>query len=58
MSGITIKNHGNPTLFLMKLKQIHVKLYRNKSKTFLASWKWSKLVDEKENWSCKKLLIS
>ena len=50
MSGITIKNHGKKhKVFLMKLKQIRVKLCGNKS-TFLVSWKWSKLVDEKKNW--------
>ena len=49
MSGITIKNHGKKhQVFLMKMKQICVTLYGNKSKTFLASWKWSKLVDEKK----------
>ena len=32
----------------MNLKQICVKLYGNKSKTFLASWKCSNLVDEKK----------
>ena len=32
----------------MKLKQICVNLYGTKSKTFLASWKWSQLVDEKK----------
>ena len=32
----------------MNLKQIYVKLYVNKSKKFLASWKCSNLVDEKK----------
>ena len=50
MSGITVKSHGEKhKIFLMKLKQICVKLYRNKSKAIFASWKWSKLVDDK-NW--------
>ena len=50
MSGITMKNYEKKhKVFLMKLKQICVKLYGNKSKTFLARWKWSMLVDEKKN---------
>ena len=50
MSGITVKNHAEKhKVFLMKLEQICVKLCGNKSKTFFASWKWSKLVDDK-NW--------
>ena len=50
MNEITIKNHGKKDkVLLMKLKQICVKLYGNKS-TLLASWKWSKLIDEKKNW--------
>ena len=32
-----------------KSKQIPVKLFSNKWKSFLASWKQSKLVDEKKN---------
>ena len=48
--GLPSKTMGKKhNVFLMKLKQIRVKLYGNKS-TFLANWKWSKLIDEKKNW--------
>ena len=51
MSGITTKKHGKKQkVLLVKLKQICVKLFENKLKTFLASWKWSKLGNEKKNW--------
>ena len=52
MSGITTKKHGKKQkVFLIKLKQICVKLFENKLKTLeVASWKWSKLGNEKKNW--------
>ena len=55
MSGIPVKNHGKKQkVFLRKPSQIRVKLYENKWKTFLASWKRSELdagwKDENKNW--------
>ena len=50
MSRITIKKPWEKKqVFLMHQKQIFMKLYGNKSNTFLASWTRSKPVDEKKN---------
>ena len=47
------KNHK---VFLRKPQQICVKLLGIKGKTFLANWKPSKLVDEKQTGSSNELL--